>query len=99
MRLEILSEAKYTSGKTMERVLKFFQSARMTYGPGGEEEPAYTIKPGFVAQFDENSEYVINDIVLATTSEGKVVWVNNSETYMRDWFLENIKIYRKERVL
>ena len=98
MKLKQLNEVKYASGKTMERVLKYFTNAKMTYGTGGEEEPAYTIKSGFVAQF-ESDQYIITDIVLATTFEGKVVWANNSETFLQDQFVEDIKIYRKERVL
>lgn len=99
MKLERLSEVKYASGKTMERILKFFNSAQMTYGPGGEEQPRYTVKPDFVAQF-ENGEYLISDFVLGQNQrDGKFVFVNNSESYAQDWFVENIQIYKKERVL
>lgn len=92
MKLERLNEVKYDHGNTIERVIRFFNSGKTIYGPGGEKQPTYTIKPGFVAQLAD--EYYVNDFVV-----GPNIYVNNSESYTLEWFLENIKIYKKDRAL
>jgi len=97
MKLEQLNEAKYDHGNTIERVIRFFNAGKMTYGPGGEEQPAYTIKPEFVALLKDT--WYVDDFILGQNHEGKFVYVNNSESYVLDWFLESIKIYRKDREL
>ncbi len=97
MKLQNLQEAKYAHGKTKERVLKFFSMDKMTYGPGGEEQPVYNIKPDFVAQLT-GAQYVYS-IVLGENDDGKFAYINNSASYVLDWFLENIEIFRKSKVL
>ncbi len=98
MKLETLQEARYAHGKTIERVLKYFVFTKMTYGPTGEEQPLYVIKNEFVAQLD--SGQYINDIVLGETDDGgKFAYVNNSESYVLNWFLDNIEIFKKSKVL
>ena len=97
MKLQNLQEAKYAHGKTKERVLKFFNMDKMHYSPAGEEQPVYVIKPDFVAQL--NKDYFITEIQFGENLEGKIVWVNNSENYILDSFLQDIEIFRKSKVL
>lgn len=97
MKLETLKEAKYAHGKTVERVLKFFNMKQMQYGPDGEEQPVFAIKPDFVAQL--SSEYFITEVQFGENFEGKIVWVNNSENYTLDSFLQDIEIFQKSQVL
>jgi len=97
-----LLEVKYDHGKTIERVLKYFVFHKMTYGPRGEKQPVYVIREDFIAQL-EGGEYV-NDIVLGESSEGKFAYINNRyvggrSKYLLDWFLENIEIFKKDKVL
>lgn len=97
MKLEKLQEAKYAHGKTIERVLKYFVFTKMTYGPTGEEQPVYVIRKEFVAELG-SAEY-INDIVLGENDEGKFAYVNNSSSYVLSWFLDNIEVFKKSKVL
>ena len=99
MKLQNLQEAKYAHGRTVERVLKFFSMEKMHYGPGGQEEPVYIIKPDFVAQFGTVNDYSVYSIQFGEGVEGKYAWVNNGENYLLDWFLENIEIFKKSKVL
>jgi len=99
MKLKTLKEAKYAHGKTVERVLKFFNLKRMQYGPGGEEQPLYVIKPDFVAQFGTVDDYNIHELSFGEADEGRFTWVNNSESFKLDWFLDNIEIFQKSKVL
>lgn len=97
MKLKTLQEARYAHGKTIERVLKYFVFHKMTYGPTGEEQPVYVIQKEYVAQIAD-AEY-INDIVLGENDEGKYAYINNESSYKLNWFLDNIEIFKKSKVL
>ena len=96
MKLQTLKEAKYAHGRTVEKVLKFFSMEKMTYGPNGEEQPLYAIKPDYFAQLEG---YAVNKVSFGNDFEGKYAWVNNSESFLLDDFLANIEIFKKNKVL
>ena len=108
MKLVTLQEAKYAHGRTLDKVLRFFDTERSTYGPEGNELLTHKPKPGlFIKITDEQySNLPISSISMEDyEDEGQIVWVSyegvhdNADSFKVKYFLERVEVHELNRIL